>query len=108
MAQTGASMSARGRNVQPAFAQRARRELGPGCGAESFEQSPQVRLDGLGADPEGDADLVVAATLDDEPYDLQLAAGEVRGHRSRPNAEREATGRGATNRVEELRERRGL
>ena len=64
------------RHVQPALAERPRRELRAGRDVEALEQPAQVRLDRLRPDPEPRRDLVVRAALDDEPDDVELALAE--------------------------------
>src|SRR6185436_2914930 len=65
-----------GRHLQPALAERPRRELRARSQVEPLEEPAEVRLHGLRADPESRPDLVIRATVDDEPYDVELALAE--------------------------------
>src|SRR2546423_1958238 len=70
-----------------------------------------MRFDGLRTDPEAGPDLVVRATIDHESYDVELALaqpGEAAHAGSRPDRESHPASGNATDRIEELRERRGL
>ena len=64
----------------------------------------EVRLDGLGADPERRADLVVAAAVDDEADDVVLARREADRARARPDGEGQPAGGDPPDRVEQLGE----
>src|SRR5688572_25495976 len=95
------------RQLQPALAQGARRELRPGRDLEALEDPPQVRLDRLGRDAQAGRDLVIRAALDDQPDDVELAGAE-RHWLARSNAERQAAGGGVSDRPEQLSDRRIL
>jgi len=80
---TSASETLGRRHVEPALAERSRRQLRSGREVEPLEDSAQVGLDGLGADPEPRPDLVIRAAVDDQPHDVELALAQPANRRAR-------------------------